>query len=212
MSESGLFRYRIEYSKAALMRFTGHLDMMRVWERTFRRAQLSLAYTQGFNPHPRINLGLALPLGYTSQCELMDIWLTEKIESNELFTKIRNVVPPGLEIQKVFEISLDAPTLQKQIQAATYVVYLDPVLPREKLQGKIDDLLASQEILRERRGKQYDLRPLIKSLEWMELEGENVITMCLSAQEGQTGRPDEVLLQLNLDPYVATIIRKQLIF
>ena len=53
---------------------------------------------------------------------------------------------------------------------------------------------------------------MIKSLEWMELEGENVITMCLSAQEGQTGRPDEVLLQLNLDPYVATIIRKQLIF
>ena len=193
------------------MRFTGHLDMMRVWERTFRRAQLSLAYTQGYNPHPRINLGLALPLGYISQCELMDIWLTENVERNELRTRIHDVLPPGLEIREISLVNHDTPTLQRQIHATEYVVHLDPVLPLEKLQGKIEVLLTSQEILRERRGKKYDLRPLITSLEYVDIGGEIVLKMQLSAQEGQTGRPDEVLMQLDLDPTKATIVRKRLI-
>lgn len=212
MNETVHFRYRIEYSKTSVIRFIGHLDMMRVWERTLRRAQLPLTYSQGFNPRPRINLGLALPLGYISQCEIMDIWLTEEIQNEALLQRIHHMLPPGLELQGVSRISLATPNLQKQVQAVIYDIHLDPGPLFDQLQGKIDTLLASQQLLRERRGKTYDLRPLIHSLEYMESDSAIILKVCLSAQEGRTGRPDEVLLQLDLDPSSATIIRKQLIF
>jgi radical SAM-linked protein len=70
-------RLRITFAKTEAMRFTGHLDLHRTWERCFRRARLPLAYTQGFNPHPRLNLAAALPLGFTSQGEMIDAWLEQ---------------------------------------------------------------------------------------------------------------------------------------
>ena len=210
MNTSTPFRYRIEYSKSHWMRFTGHLDLLRTWERTFRRAQFPLAFTQGFNPRPRINLGLALPLGFTSDCELMDFWLIEEKETSSLLLSIREVLPPGLTIHNISRIDQHKPTLQKQINAVMYSVLLDPSPPVKQLQGRIDTLLASPEILRERRGKTYDLRPLIRSLDLTQGDGKIVINMCLTAQEGRTGRPEEILLQLNLDPSSAQIHRKQL--
>jgi radical SAM-linked protein len=208
MSEKPQFRYRIEYAKKSVMRYTSHLDTLRAWERTFRRAQLPLAFTQGFNPRPRINLGLALPLGFTSECELMDLWLTKNTESISLLQSIRDVLPPGLEIKDIFQINLDTPTLQKQIHEVMYSIHLDPFPPINQLQGKIKTLLASPEILRERRGKTYDLRPLVLSLVLMHPDDEPSLKMCLSAREGRTGRPDEVLIQLNLDLSTAQVHRK----
>jgi radical SAM-linked protein len=210
MSDNTYFRYRIVYAKTSVIRFTSHLDILRMWERTFRRAQLPLAFTQGFNPRPRINLGLALPLGFTSECELMDIWLVEEMEVNSLLRSILDALPPGLEIQDVFQIDQHSPPLQKQIHEAIYSVHLDPFPASKNLQRLIDALLTSTEILRERRGKTYDLRSLINSLEYVKSQGEPAIVMRLSAQDGRTGRPDEVLLQLDLDPSTAQIHRKKI--
>jgi radical SAM-linked protein len=68
-------RIQITFSKTGAMRFTGHLDLHRAWERTFRRAALPLAYSQGYNPRPKMNLASALPLGFTSECEVIDVRL-----------------------------------------------------------------------------------------------------------------------------------------
>ena len=64
------YRYRMVFSKMQPLRYIGHLDLMRAWEHTFRRANVPIAYTQGYHPHPRVNLGAALPLGFTSECEI----------------------------------------------------------------------------------------------------------------------------------------------
>ena len=58
-------RIRLTYSKGGELKYTGNLDMMKVWERTFRRARLRIAYSQGFNPQPKIHQALPLPLGFT---------------------------------------------------------------------------------------------------------------------------------------------------
>jgi len=73
MTADGPFRYRIRFAKSAPLRFIGHLDLHRTWERTLRRAGARLAYSEGYNPRPRLNLGLALPLGCTSQGDLLDV-------------------------------------------------------------------------------------------------------------------------------------------
>ncbi|HLE27799.1 MAG TPA: TIGR03936 family radical SAM-associated protein, partial [Anaerolineales bacterium] len=68
-------RLRLTFAKTAAMKFSGHLDLHKTWERTLRRARLPLAYSQGFNPQPRLQLASALPLGFTSECEVLDAWM-----------------------------------------------------------------------------------------------------------------------------------------
>ena len=72
-------RLRITFHKTAAMRYTGHLDLHKTWERTIRRARLPLAYSQGYHPQPRLNVASALPLGFTSECELLDLWLADEV-------------------------------------------------------------------------------------------------------------------------------------
>ena len=68
-------RIRIVYSKADSLKYTGNLDLQKIWERLLRRANLPLAYSQGFHPQPRINQGCPLPLGFIGENEMVDIWL-----------------------------------------------------------------------------------------------------------------------------------------
>jgi radical SAM-linked protein len=140
----------------------------------------------------------------------MDIWLMEDIPAIQLQQRILEAVPPGLEIQQVTIIARDTPKLQKVIQAAEYSVQLDPSSNTEQFQGKIDRLLDLSEISRTRRGKKYDLRPLIEALEMGYSEGDVMVRMRLSARDGATGRPEEVLIALDTDPSKATIHRSRL--
>ncbi len=70
-----MIRLRITFAKSPAMRFTGHLDLHRAWERTFRRAGLPLAYSEGFNPHPKLSLPLPRSVGVESDDELLCLWV-----------------------------------------------------------------------------------------------------------------------------------------
>ena len=73
-------RLRLTFTKTDSLKYIGHLDLHRTLERTLRRAGLPIAYSQGFNPQPRMNLAEALPLGITSECEVMDVWCEKPID------------------------------------------------------------------------------------------------------------------------------------
>jgi hypothetical protein len=70
---------RITFTKQGALRYTGHLDLHRLWERAMRRASLPIAYSQGFHPQPKISLAAALPLGFASRGEVLDVRLNEDI-------------------------------------------------------------------------------------------------------------------------------------
>ncbi len=193
------------------MRFTGHLDLHHTWERTLRRAGILVDHTRGYNPRMRINLGLALPLGYTSECELVDVLLEEQHDNDELLASVQHASPAGLVIHSAQAVDSKEPTLQKQIQSATYEARLSETADTSDLAERIEALLNSAELPRERRGKDYNLRPLIETLKSRKEEGEDMtLVMRLAARPGATGRPDEVLLALDLDPLAARIHRKVL--
>jgi len=205
------FRYRMFFSKLQTMRFIGHLDLLRAWARAFRRAKIPIAYTQGFHPHPRMNLGAALPLGFTSECEMLDFWIREQWNCHEMTEMIQSKLPSGLRIETIEAIQNDEPPLQQVIIASEYEVALDQNSSQTILCEHINRLLAAKEVPRLRQGKSYDLRPLIESLN-ARTEAENItLVMRLKAKEGATGRPEEVLFALGLDPYQAHIHRKRLI-
>ena len=207
-----MIRLRIAFSKTSAMRYTSHLDLFKTWERTFRRAALPLAYNQGFNPRPRMQLACALPLGFTSECELLDAWLNaEALLDETIRADIEQAIPPGLKIHTLTQVDLQAPALQTQVRSAWYLVTL--LEPAEDLDSRVADLLAAQRLPRQRRGKAYDLRPLIEYLHVLPLDeaGNPVLEMQLAALESRTGRPDEVLEALGLPPLVARVHRSQLL-
>jgi len=212
---SPLLRLRVTFQKSEALRYTGHLDLHRAWERMLRRAGLPLAYSLGFHPQPRIQQACALPLGFTSREELIDIWLEQAAPVSDLEASLRRAAPPGLEILHVECVDLRAPALQTQVRAADYEACLLDPLPETSLQPRIDELLAAEALPRERRGKTYDLRPLIHELVLLPREENQELTrlqMRLSAREGATGRPEEVLAALDLDPLHTRIERIKLLF
>lgn len=205
-------RVRITFAKTDAMRYTGHLDLHKAWERTLRRAGLPLSYSQGYNPRPRINLASALPLGFTSQSEVVDIWFENEMALEEIKMAIRNASPPGILIAEIAHIDDRAPALQTQLYASQYhVVYMRPF---PELSVRVEELLKASTLKRIRRRKEYDLRPLILDLQVRSPDeaGHPQLLMKLSAQEGATGRPEEVILELGGDPQHARVHRTGLIF
>ncbi len=201
-------RYRIRFSKTVQMRFTGHLDLILTWERTFRRADLPLAYSECFSPRPVLNLAAPLPLGYTSTGEIGDFWLSETISSDRLNKELSRAVPPGILIGEILEIEdIHGPKLPSLVQAASYQVELPGTHP--ELLRKINGLLKSKTLPRIRKEKEYDLRPLIKDLS--PSKNDQQVYMTLSLLPGAAGRPDEVLAALDISPTKARICRTEII-
>lgn len=206
-----MIRVRFSHSKIGALRYTGNLDMQKVWERAFRRAKIPLAYSQGFHPQPRINQACPLPLGFTSSVELLDVWLNDEMPLEEIRLAVEAAIPGGLAIQKIETVDLRAPALQTQVDTADYIVTLHQIADADELQQKVTEILASPALLRERRGKTYDLRPLIMAMRIINPVKQPLqITMTLTVREGATGRPEEVLMALGLDPLAVSVERTQL--
>ena len=209
MAATALARYRIIFGKTEAMRFTGHLDLHRTWERTFRRAGLPLAYSEGFNPHPKINIGAALPLGCLSRGDLIDAWLERELEPDEVAASLRGAAPPGIEIEAVTRLETTEPVLQGRIEASVYEVTLEGFPEPVEMSRRIEAMMASDHLPRVRRGKTYDLRPLVEELGFD--ADRSLLRMRLTAREGAAGRPEEVLQALGCEPQLALAVRTELV-
>lgn len=218
-------RIRITFSKQGALRYTGNLDLHTLLERAARRAALPLAYSQGFHPTPKIQLASALPLGFSSRAEMMDIWLTSDCEISQLRTDLQAALPRDIQILNIETVDDRAPALQTQVIAAEY----EATIPDEfasNLTSRLSAVMDAESLPRERRGKPYDLRPLIEELtpfvpsghsphfhgKWGETEGGVKLLMRLAAREGATGRPEEVLSALGIPPEFVRVERTRLIF
>ncbi len=202
-------RIRITFIKQGALRYTGHLDLHKLWERAARRADLPLAYSQGFHPQPKMNMAAALPLGFSSRCEVMDIKLEQDISLHDLPTRLNRTLPSGIQVVDVSQVDERAPALQTQVLSAEYEITLTEPVDRSELERKIESVIESKAIPRERRGKMYDLRPLIEELK---LSSGGKIFMRLAAREGATGRPEEVLDVLGIAFEGTRVERTRLIF
>ncbi|OQX61062.1 MAG: hypothetical protein B6I38_02695 [Anaerolineaceae bacterium 4572_5.1] len=201
-------RIRIIFSKTKAMRYTGHLDLRRAWERTMRRAALPLGYSQGFSPHPLLNLAAPLPLGFTSTHEIGDFWMSEVCDLDEVFQALEKAAPPGIKIHHIEEIpEIHGDKLPNLVQSVQYTV----TFPTEAtgLAAQVAALEKQEHILRKRRKKEYDLRPLIEDIEVIDPtpKGEPRLRMQLSNLSGATGRPDEVVAALGYNPLQCHICR-----
>ncbi|HPX96488.1 MAG TPA: TIGR03936 family radical SAM-associated protein [Brevefilum fermentans] len=204
----GISRIRVVYVKRDGLRFTGHLDLQRLWERLLRRSKLPLRYTQGYHPRARLNLASALPLGFISDEELLDFWMDESLPLPEIQQRLTAVAPPGLEIYSVQQVDMGEDALQVQMKASEFEVsFYDPQNILE-LNHQVEQLLNQTSIPITRRKKTYNLRPLILALETAtDPDGAVILRMRLKAEPGATGRPDDLLETLGY-PNTAYLVRR----
>ncbi|WP_293341365.1 TIGR03960 family B12-binding radical SAM protein [Microcoleus sp. CAWBG58] len=115
-------RFRVWFGKVGDMALVGHLDLLRLFDRVVRRADLPISFTGGFHPNPRISVANALPLGVTSTGEIADFELTEAIDLEIFREKLVATLPENIPIYKVESIDLKAPSASQLLEAAEYVI------------------------------------------------------------------------------------------
>ena len=158
---------RIEYSKNSELRFTSHLETMRIFQHSLKRANIHLAYSQGYHPRPRISSGPPLPLGLCSSQEYLDLQLINNypVDFNQNLNKH---LPAGLTIIQSKIISEKTPSLNSIISLASYCVNFNYKINFNYLHNKISETLKSNtlKIHRKKNGKEktIDIRIFIDSL------------------------------------------------
>jgi radical SAM-linked protein len=215
MAETYVQRMRVTFATDDTVKYVGHLDMARAWERAIRRARLPLAYSQGFNPQARMHFAAALPVGFTGQAELIDVFLDAEVAPAGFLARLAPALPAGIRLTGAEPVSRELPSLQAAISAARYRVELETTESDETFASRLAAFMARAETWRERRrGKEvarYDLRPLVQSLTYTgpcEL-GQSFDTV-MRAEPGATGRPDELLAELGYESALRRVVRLEL--
>ena len=196
-------RLRIRFSRGEEIKYISHLDIIRMWHRAFRRAGIELAYSDGFNPHPRLALASPLPLGVTSEAELMDVYTEKLITPHNFMAAVKACLPPGMAIIQTASVALPLPSMQAQLRHAEFQVRVS-LSPDIDLAARIAELLEKESIpwqhQRDTGVKSYDLRPLIEEIRIVNLEDcEAMLEMRLRCDSNGSGRPEQVVKALGLD-------------
>jgi radical SAM-linked protein len=198
-------RLRFRFSKLGKVRWTSHRDVARMWERAFRRVELPLAYTAGFSPRPKVSFGLALPTGYESVAEYLDVDLdpsrVDGLDVETLPAALSAALPAGVDVTAAATIDERAESLQHEVTSCTWSVEVaatadagDPPAPLRELAA---EALAAPSLVvtRERKGRTVDedVRPAILSIDVI---NEHQLRAELATQP-RALRPSELLAALS---------------
>jgi radical SAM-linked protein len=208
-----MFDYRIRFAKRNNLKYLSHLDLMKTFERGMRRAQLPLAFSGGFHPHPKISFGPALAVGISSSDEYLDIELLAEINNEQLLKSLNRVLPDDLSILAVKRIEGRVKPLDAIINRASYLILarIEPDQKAELIQ-QLTGLLAAPELptIRVNRDGQkiVNIRPWLHNLTVEEKSG-NAIQIFLAGEIGSGGnlRPEDILNNLKLPIKVMEIVR-----
>ena len=217
MNETYAQRMRVWFRTDDTVKYVGHLDMHRTWERAIRRAGLPLAYTQGFNPQARLQFAAALPVGFTGEAEVADVFLKEELAPEAFVERLAAALPRGVRPMRAQPVPRELASLQSQVNGARYRVEVETDDDETTFCERLAEFLGRTEAWRERRkGKEiarYDLRPLIQDLRYNgPAEGAYRFDVSMRAEPGATGRPDELLAELGFETAPRRIVRASLLF
>jgi len=209
-------RLRTRFCRGQEVKFISHLDILRLWQRALHRAGISLAYSEGFSPHPRISLAAPLPIGVTSQAELMDILCTKWVSPHFFTATVSQQLPPGIEILQVYQVALTMPSLQSQVRYAEYRVEVETEKGQKDIESTLTELLSMKHLpwqhQRDTGTRNYDLRALIDDL-WL-IDGHGgycTLGMRLRCDNSGSGRPEQVTTALGFTHHPQSIHRTTLI-
>jgi radical SAM-linked protein len=186
------YKYRVRFGKSGDLRFVSHHDLMHVCERLFRRADLNLPVTQGFNPRPRMWFASAMALGVAGLNEVLEFELTQPLDAGEIQSRLAGQAPPGLSILSVRAIDVK---MSARVRRALYRLPLSN--PNASLLERCTAFLAQTECWVERRRphpRRVNIRPFVAELH----THRDCLNMALWITPNGAARPEEVIAALGL--------------
>jgi radical SAM-linked protein len=188
-------KYRFVYSKGSEVRFLGHLDMVAVLVRALVASGCSLAYSQGFQPHPRVSFGPPIACGVTAKAEAFDVMTLEELSID--VAAINAMLPLGLRIVSYAPAAMTGQSITASIMAGEYdFMPLDPidlVAVRERIEQVVDAADLYVTVIKKNTTVQKNIRPLVMALSSEELDNGVVITATLSLDPQATCKPAEFI-------------------
>ncbi|MDD6193653.1 MAG: TIGR03936 family radical SAM-associated protein [Lachnospiraceae bacterium] len=202
-------KVRIKFAKSGVMKYVGHLDIMRYFQKAIRRSGLPIKYSEGFNPHQIMSFAAPLGVGITSEGEYMDIELKEEIPCREIFDRLQNTMVEGMDICKVTYLPEQSKNAMSSLAAAKYVLtYKHP----EQFSYTMDALVALKNTFfhdadtipitkKTKKGeRQLDLKPLVYDFD-IQKEGDAIQFYLFVS----TGSVDNIKPELVLKHFFASI-------
>lgn len=210
-------KIRIKFAKQGVMRFIGHLDIMRYFQKAMRRAHIDIAFTEGFSPHMIMSFAAPLGVGLTSDGEYMDIEIRSAISSADAVRQLNEVMAEGMKVLSFRKIEEGkAGKAMSLVAAADYTVSFRPgYVPEGNWQEKLKKFAEKEEISVLKKTKksetEADIRPLIYQLS---VEGEQ-IHMTLATGSAANLKPELVMSAFakeagfELDPFALSVNRDE---
>lgn len=209
-------KIRIKFSKCGNVKYVGHLDTMRLFQRAIKVAGLPVAYSQGFSPHSLVYFALPLAVGMQSEGEYMEIVMHDYISADEVKEKLERVMVKGIALLDVFEVEEKTPSLMSMVQGADYTLKLK-VIEQSTLTASIleDKVRTSSELIVLKKGKKgiapVDIKPLILESQFSDNEGSININLKVFAGSSRNLNPDLFVKALvGESPYELEVVRKEL--
>jgi radical SAM-linked protein len=188
-------RIRMKYTKTGRIRFLSHLDFMTLVHRAAARAGIPLAWSQGFNPHPRIAFGPALSVGMESETEFFDLETDPFADVPEVTKALNKALPEGVRILEARVIPKKAPSLSGCIGRYRYEVSVQAAFV-EGIEERVRDFLARPAIMVSKEGKEKDIRPGMESIFVENRDQGCVLLVTLVDQNQVKPRVQDVIEQL----------------
>lgn len=183
-------RILIKFTKNKGAKFISHLDTVRTLHRAFRRAELPISYSQGFNPHASISVASPLSLGIESNAEYADVELKEAIDINIISRALNEVLPNDIKIVKVVKINGKMPASMAAVASTRYSIRFDKEASEEISSNLINEILNQVEIMKMKRTKAgeklINIRPFIKDLSYEKFDDGHIRFDCV-LQAGSNG-------------------------
>ena len=192
-------KYALMFSKTGYIRFTSHLDLLRIFKRAFRRAEIAVSYSQGFNPHPRMGFCQPLSLGYTGEQELIEFQTDSDSGRAHWMDDLSKCLPAGIELIKLGLISEGQKSLAASVYAAEYTISFPVPYELKDFSSVLDEFMSRDEILIEKKMKsdkiqEIDIRGKIREVSARSENGRLVLECSLDSGS-QSNLSPELLIK-----------------
>ncbi|AWW25621.1 TIGR03936 family radical SAM-associated protein [Acetobacterium carbinolicum] len=201
-----MVKIQYQFKRTTPLRFLSHLDQQRLFQRAFRRANIPVEYSQGFNPHPKMSFALAMSVGLTSDGEFGEVMVSKNIDVETFISRMNQVLPNGLEIITAKICDEGVRSLSASLCKSIYRIRIKvvPETDLRELSESIRSYLERSQIFMQKRNKKgkfvdKDIRPFIESIAvFADSEKDKVnVKMTLIYIEQQSVKPEHVLESVN---------------
>jgi len=187
-------KLRIKFRKYGPIRFIGHLDVMRYFQKAIRRAQIDVAYSQGFSPHQIMSFAAPLGVGLESNGEYMDIEVHSIVSCNDVMERLNAVSAPGIEVVSVKILPDTAGNAMASVAAASYTVrFREGRQPKFDMSASLSAFLSKEQILitkeTKKGNREVDLKPGIYELNWV----DNAFSILVDASSAGNIKPGQII-------------------